>query len=66
MGLFLGNTLYANYERQFRWPELSSHKIIKLSSLLGRHSLFIYLIHQPILIMALYLAGVVDLSRLFC
>lgn len=65
MGIFLGNTLYANYERQFLWPELSRHKIIKLSSFLGRHSLFIYLIHQTILIMALYLVGAVDLSRLF-
>jgi uncharacterized membrane protein len=64
LGLFLGNTLYYNYQRQFRLPDISSHIIIKLTSFLGRHSLLIYLIHQPLLIIILYLTGTLKLSNL--
>lgn len=64
LGLFLGNTLYYNYQRQFRLPDISNHIIIKLTSFLGRHSLLIYLIHQPLLIIILYLTGTLKLSNL--
>jgi uncharacterized membrane protein len=64
MGLFLGNTLYFNYQRQFRLPDFSSHPIIKLTSFLGRHSLLIYLVHQPLLIIILYLTGALELGHL--
>jgi len=55
IGVFLGNTLYTNYTRNFKLRDLSQVKGIRLLNFLGRHSLFIYLIHQPILITVLYL-----------
>ncbi|MDD1763376.1 MAG: DUF1624 domain-containing protein [Methanobacteriaceae archaeon] len=64
LGLFLGNTLYFNYQRQFRLPDFSSHPIIKLTSFLGRHSLLIYLVHQPLLIIILYVTGALELGHL--
>lgn len=65
IGIFLGNSLYKNYKRRFRFPELSDSPFIKLFCFLGRHSLLIYLIHQPILIALLYLLGVADIGLLF-
>lgn len=55
IGLFIGNTFYKNNKRQFRIPELSRIKSIGLFCFLGRHSLIIYLLHQPVLIAFLYL-----------
>lgn len=53
LGIFLGNTLYENYTRHFKLPDLSKYAIIKASGFLGRHSLLIYFIHQPVLIIIL-------------
>ena len=64
-GIFLGNTLYEKYVRQFKLPDLSSNLIVKISSFLGKHSLLIYLIHQPIIIILLFLFGFIDLSYFF-
>ena len=61
-GIFLGNILYEKYVRQFKLPDLSSKLIVKISSFLGKHSLLIYLIHQPIIILLLFLFGFIDLS----
>ncbi|WP_321423067.1 heparan-alpha-glucosaminide N-acetyltransferase [uncultured Methanobacterium sp.] len=65
LGIFAGKTLYPNYERRFHLPELSKNLFTGIFSFLGRHSLLIYLIHQPILILILYLMGVLDLGNLF-
>ncbi len=64
-GIFLGNTLYKKYVRQFKLPDLSSNLIVKISSFLGKHSLLIYLIHQPIIILLLFLLGFIDFSYFF-
>jgi uncharacterized membrane protein len=65
LGLFAGKTLYPDYKRRFHLPDLSKNPFTGIFSFLGRHSLLIYLLHQPILIMLLYLMGVLDLGNLF-
>jgi uncharacterized membrane protein len=50
LGLFAGNTLYNK-----KFNEKDPPKAAKPVCFLGRHSLFIYLLHQPILIGLLYL-----------
>ncbi|HEX3014045.1 MAG TPA: heparan-alpha-glucosaminide N-acetyltransferase [Methanobacterium sp.] len=64
-GIFLGNTLYEKYVRQFKLPDLSSNLAVRISSFLGKHSLLIYLIHQPIIVVLLFLLGFIDLSYFF-
>lgn len=53
IGMFLGGELYTKGKRRFK----IGNPRIEIISLLGRHSLFIYLIHQPLLLLALYLLG---------
>ena len=65
IGLFFGNILYKDYIRQFEIPDLSKNYIIRIFTFLGRNSLIIYLIHQPILIIILYLLGVVNVNSFF-
>jgi len=65
LGIFLGNTLYENYVRRFKLPDLSNYSIIKLSDFLGRHSLLIYIIHQPVIIILLYLLGFININYFF-
>ncbi|MDI6643983.1 MAG: heparan-alpha-glucosaminide N-acetyltransferase [Methanobacteriaceae archaeon] len=64
IGLFLGNIFYRNYKRRFYLPDLSQNKFIQFLSLLGRNSLTIYFIHQPLLIAVLYLFGGLNISIL--
>lgn len=55
IGLFAGNILYKDYKRRFRIREIGSLQVIKQLCYIGRHSLLIYLIHQPVLIALLYM-----------
>lgn len=57
LGIFLGNTLYQTEKRRFTFPDFRQFPPIRLLRFLGRHSLLIYVIHQPLLLAGLYLLG---------
>lgn len=65
MGIFLGNALYGGYRRRFILPDLSASALAGVLCLLGRNSLFIYLIHQPLIVAALVLLGYVSSLEFF-
>ncbi len=49
LGIALGSWLYKDNKRRFRIPDLSKYTPVKIFSWLGKHSLGIYLAHQPII-----------------
>ena len=55
IGIFVGKKLYPNYKRSFHLNDMSEHRSVKILSFLGRHSLIIYLIHQPIILALIWL-----------
>jgi uncharacterized membrane protein len=58
LGAFVGFTLYPGGVRRFALPDLSHLAPIRALTYLGRHSLLIYLLHQPILFGVLILVGI--------
>ena len=61
-GVFFGNLVYPNYSRKFQLPDFSDFSLIRLFCFLGRYSLFIYLIHQPLIVLLLYFIGIANIS----
>ena len=62
IGVFLGNWLYTDQGRRFSLPDLSTAPGVDLLDRLGKKTLLIYLIHQPILITLLVLVGLADIT----
>lgn len=50
IGLGIGNRLYKNFVRNFRFFDIKKNLPCHIFTFLGRHSLLIYLLHQPLLI----------------
>ncbi len=56
VGISIGNNFYTKAKRNFKIPDISGKT--KLLRFLGRNSLLIYLAHQPVIMLILYLLGV--------
>lgn len=55
LGIAAGNFLYSGLSRRFPFPDLTENLLIRPLAFLGRHSLPIYFIHQPVLVVAILL-----------
>jgi uncharacterized membrane protein len=57
-GMGLGSWLYPGHRRRIAIPDFSELPLVRFLAFLGRNSLAIYLVHQPMIIVFLYLCGV--------
>jgi uncharacterized membrane protein len=58
LGVFVGFSLYPEGRRGYPLPDLSRSLPVRGLGFLGRHSLLIYLVHQPVLFAFLIVVGV--------
>jgi len=65
VGIYAGHALYPGGTPRFPLPDKSGTPVVRGLSFLGRHSLFIYLIHQPILLGILILLGIGSIRSSF-
>ncbi|MEI2736218.1 MAG: heparan-alpha-glucosaminide N-acetyltransferase domain-containing protein [Rhodoblastus sp.] len=61
LGVWFGNWFYANNRRLISLPDWGNLAPIRGLRWLGRHSLPIYLVHQPLILLVLMLLGIVSL-----
>lgn len=64
MGIAAGKYLYPDGGRRLRLPDLKGFAPVDALSFMGRWSLIIYFVHQPLLIAALILTGLASLDSL--
>ncbi len=60
-GIFAGNTLYPDYHRKYELFDLSSNLLISALEFMGKKSLTIYIIHQPLLVFVMHVFGIIDI-----
>jgi uncharacterized membrane protein len=65
IGVFLGNTMYCCNKRMFSIKDHSNNIIAAPLCYAGRHSLAIYLLHQPVIVIFLYLTGLIPAGSFF-
>lgn len=62
LGIFIGNMAYDDNGRRFPLPDWGNFLPFYWLQFLGRHSLLIYVIHQPALVVILTLLGIIPIE----
>jgi len=58
LGMGLGGLFFPGYRRRIALPDFSGSPLVRSLAFLGRNSLSIYLVHQPVMIAIMCLGGV--------
>ncbi len=59
VGIATSNHLYPAYERRFNIPDMTGFVPVRLLTAMGKRSLAMYLLHQPAIILILYLLDLI-------